>query len=304
MDIGEVLSRAWQVIWKHKVLWIFGLLAGCTASSNAGSNGVQYTFSGTDLPNGLVYYNLQDWQIALFIVAMIAIVLIIVVLAIILGTIGRIGLVRGTMQADAGESHLSFGELFRGSTPYFWRVFGLNLLIGLTIFIVMAVLFGFFVLLAVVTFGIGAICLLPLICLIIPIAWFVGVVVEQVNVALVVENTGVFEGIRRGWEVVRANLGEMILMGLILGLGGGMISFLIALPFAFITLPLIFSLAFGSTPGWGLGISLLCLVLYLPVLLVLNGALRSYIGSAWTLTYMRLTGRTPLPAAQSIEPVA
>ena len=28
-NFGEVLTRAWQIIWKHKVLWIFGFLAGC-----------------------------------------------------------------------------------------------------------------------------------------------------------------------------------------------------------------------------------------------------------------------------------
>jgi hypothetical protein len=25
-DFGEVLSRAWQITWKHKVLWIIGIL--------------------------------------------------------------------------------------------------------------------------------------------------------------------------------------------------------------------------------------------------------------------------------------
>ncbi len=29
-NFGEVLSRAWQIIWKHKVLWIFGILASCS----------------------------------------------------------------------------------------------------------------------------------------------------------------------------------------------------------------------------------------------------------------------------------
>jgi hypothetical protein len=307
MDIGEVLSKAWQIIWKHKVLWIFGIMAGCTAGSNTGSGGLNYTFSGQDYPRGLeqFFFNLQDWQIALLILAMITLVLVFIIIVVLLGTFGRIGIVRGTMQADAGESRLSFGELLRGSSPYFWRVFGLNLLIGLAIFAVVGVLIAFFVLLSVVTFGIGAICLLPLLCLVIPIAWFVGVVIEQVNVALIVENTGVFEGIRRGWEVVRGNLGEVILMGLILGIGGGIVSFLIGIPFAFLTLPLIFAIAFGSgSPAWGIGITLVCLVIYLPVLLVLSGALRSYIGSAWALTYMRLTGRTPIPASQMIEPVA
>jgi hypothetical protein len=28
-NFGEVLTRAWQIIWKHKVLWVFGILASC-----------------------------------------------------------------------------------------------------------------------------------------------------------------------------------------------------------------------------------------------------------------------------------
>src|SRR5215213_4165189 len=27
-DLGEVLSRAWQITWKHKVLWVIGILFG------------------------------------------------------------------------------------------------------------------------------------------------------------------------------------------------------------------------------------------------------------------------------------
>jgi type IV secretory pathway TrbL component len=27
-DLGEVLSRAWQITWKHKALWVIGILFG------------------------------------------------------------------------------------------------------------------------------------------------------------------------------------------------------------------------------------------------------------------------------------
>jgi hypothetical protein len=30
-NFGEVLTRAWQIIWKHKVLWIFGVFAQAAA---------------------------------------------------------------------------------------------------------------------------------------------------------------------------------------------------------------------------------------------------------------------------------
>ena len=38
-NFGEVLTRAWQIIWKHKVLWIFGILASCARGGGGGSSG-------------------------------------------------------------------------------------------------------------------------------------------------------------------------------------------------------------------------------------------------------------------------
>ena len=35
-DFGEVLSRAWQIIWKHKILWVFGIFAGCARGGGGG----------------------------------------------------------------------------------------------------------------------------------------------------------------------------------------------------------------------------------------------------------------------------
>src|SRR6185503_13824262 len=38
-NFGEVLTRAWQIIWKHKVLWIFGIFAGCGRGGGGGGGG-------------------------------------------------------------------------------------------------------------------------------------------------------------------------------------------------------------------------------------------------------------------------
>ena len=38
-NFGEVLTRAWQIIWKHKVLWIFGILASCSRGNGGSGNG-------------------------------------------------------------------------------------------------------------------------------------------------------------------------------------------------------------------------------------------------------------------------
>jgi len=298
MDIGNVLSRAWQIIWKHKVLWIFGILAGCSGNGG-GANNFRASYQGSESSQQFQPYmdqfqSMPQWLIALIVIVLILVVLLLVVLSIFLGTIGRIGLIRGTQQAEGGAASLSFGELFSGSTPYFWRVFGLNLLVGLAIAVI-GILFAILAVAGtVVTLGLGLLCLLPLVCVLVPVVWFVSVIVEQASIAIVIENLGVMDGLRRGWELVRANLGTMIVMALILLLGVGVIGgLIIGLPVAAFVIPAIIGGAVAGERAFGGGLvfALVCFVAYLPVLLVLSGILRGYIESAWTLTFLRLTAK-------------
>lgn len=295
-NFGEVLTRAWQIIWKHKVLWIFGILAGCGRGGGGGSGGGQIRGSG-DQPFPQLEQFFQQisqwiennpWIVAVFIL----LVIVLVIVSIFLGTIGRISLIRGTYQADGGTERLNFGELFSESMPYFWRVFGLSLLIfliALFVFIPLALGGALF---SVVTAGIGAICLLPLICLLIPLLWAFSVVIEQANVAIVLENLSIGDGFRKGWEVVRANVGPILVLTLIIFIGSGVLGFFIAIPLIAAVAPLIFGAANNTTgPIW---ITVICCALYFPILLVLSGILNAYVQSVWTLTYMRLTAKPPL----------
>lgn len=304
MDFGEVLSRAWQVIWKHKVLWIFGILAGCSNTNGSGANfwnEVQGR-TPTQTPRFFDQFNyLPNWQIALIIGAILLVILLLIILAIFLGTIGRVGLIRGTLQADQEANQVIFGELFSGSLPYFWRVFGLNLIVGLASFFLVLILIAPFALFAILTLGIGLLCIIPLLCLAVPFFWLVGLVIEQANIAIVIEDVGIIDGLRLGWNVFRDNFGAVFVMGLILSLGINLIGgFIIGIPLAVVAVPAIIGFATGTQRalGGGLWVAALCFVAYLPVLLILSGALRAYIEAAWTLTYLRLTSKP-----QAMEPV-
>lgn len=260
-----------------------------------GNTGFQASNEDFGQEFGYRFTQLQDWEIALIIGGVILLILVLVVLFTFLGTIGRIGLIQGTLEAEAGSSRLSFGELFSISTPFFWRVFGLNLLVGLAIFAVVIVLGIMGLVLTIGTLGIGLVCLLPLICLLIPLSWLVQVVLEQANIALVVEDLGIMDALRRGWEVFRENLGNLIVMGLVLVIGGMILSFVFALPFISVVFPAASGLIIGTDTAilGGLALAGICAVAYLPILIVLSGILRAYIGSAWTLTYLRLSGHDP-----------
>lgn len=314
MDFGEVLGRAWKIIWKHKILWLFGFFAGCSRGGGGGGGNSGYRFSGPN-PQGQIpqtpeidrfwsqfgnWIGTHWWVIFLIVLA----ILVIAIIAILLGTIGRIGLIKGTQKADGGAEHLGFAELWDESLPYFWRVFLLALLVGVVSFVVVLalIILGFGA--AVITLGIGLICLIPLFCVLALVLWFVGLVIQLAEVAIVVENLGIVEGVRRGWEVMQRNVGPVLIMWLILAVISFVAGIVIALPVLITIVPAVIAFAFANaqatTPNWApLLIGLVCCAVYFPFLLVLNGILMAYLQSAWTLTYLRLT--KPKGTAQPVE---
>ena len=302
MDYSEVLSRAWQTIWKHKVLWIFGILSGCANSSGGfGNNSMNYRQNTSESVHRFIE-NTPQSTLILLISAAIVIILILVVISVFFGTIGKIGLVRGTQLSDRDmEGKLGLGELFKGSLPYFWRAFLLSLLVSIVIAVALALMVVVGIVAAVFTLGIALVCILPLLCLLIPVGIVVNLVVEQSIIAIVTEDLDVFGGLRRGWEVIRGNVGPFALMWLILNLAirgiGGLI---LAIPMLVVFSPLIAAAIKGTHEAFrsGLIISAICFIGYLPFLILLSGILNSYVQSGWTLTFLRLTK----PGTMELEP--
>lgn len=305
-NFGEVLTRAWQIIWKHRVLWIFGILAGCAQGRSGGNfggnsgggggaggsgNNPNNPFEGQQFDQFSQWISEHLWVVALIVVAIILLSL----LFYFIGTIGRIGLIKGTYKAEQGAESMSFGELWSESQPYFWRVFGLSFLIGLIFLIIFIPL----ILLGVVTAGVGFICILPLICILFPVALVVGIIVEQADAAIVIENLSMFDGFKRGWDIFKTNWGPLLVMMLILGIGGAIVGTVFAVPLLIAVLPAAFGAAQGNNNMFIIAAA--CCILYLPVLIFLNGLLTAYIQSAWTLTFMRLTAKPQENAPVFVE---
>ncbi len=318
-NFGEVLSRAWQIIWKHKVLWIFGILASCSQggsrfnSGNSGRGGNGFGTGPNNLPPRLqeLFLNIAQ-HAAAYIAVFIAVICIIWIIAIFLGTIGKIGLIRGAWQAEGGEEHLIFGQLFSESTPYFWRMFGLSLVVGLPFLIIIGALVAIVVVAAVGmsqgsnTSAVGFLGILPIffgcLCFLVLISIVVGWIVHQAERAIVLEDSPVLPAISRGWEIFRNNLGPIILMAIILGVIGFVAGIIIAIPVLVVVVPAAVTFALGNSQNYTpLIFAGVCLCLYIPVSLLLNGILISYTETTWTLTYLRLTGK---PASNDIVPPA
>lgn len=295
LNFGEVLTRAWQIIWKHKVLWVFGILAGCArggggSSSGGGNSGYQSgsgdtPFSGGQIENFINQagtFLQQNWWV---IIVFALLIILLSLVAYFLGMMGRIGLIRGASQADKGAESLVFAELWAESMPFFWRIFGLNFLIGLAFFVIFIPLIIF----GIITAGIGFLCIIPLICIMVPISWVVMAIVEQAQNAIVLEDLSMLDGFKRGWEIVKTNAVPVVIMMLILGVGSAVLGLVIALPIIVAMLPLIVGAAKLQQSLTPVYITAACCVVYFPILLVFNGVLTAYIQTAWTLTYLRFT---------------
>jgi hypothetical protein len=314
-NFGEVLSRAWQIIWKHKVLWIFGIFAGCSrgsgnfrGNSGGGGNGG----NGQLPPEVMRVFQFIQQNLVTVIVAGCILILLIWAVTIFLSTIGKVGLIRGTFQVEGGAEKLIFGQLFSESMPYFWRVFGLSLIIAIPVLIVFAVLIAGLVAFAVSAgngndaANIGLVGMIPLLigcfCLLVPVMFVVGIIIRQAENAIVLEDLPVLPAISRGWDVFRANLGPIISMAIILAVIGVIVGIIIALPVLAIVVPAAITFAVNKAQNWTPMIFAgVCLCLYIPVAWVLNGIITAYTESAWTLTYMRLTAKPQDSAAVVLE---
>lgn len=315
-NFGEILTRAWQIVWKNRVLWIFGILASCgrgganfNSSSGRGDGGFG---TPSDFPPQMrqLMQTIQE-NLTAFIAITVALVCIIWIITIFLSTIGKIGLIRGTSQVDGGAEGLIFGQLFSESTPYFWRMFGLSLIATIPFAIlataIIAAGLAFLILIPVGSgsdtpsvIGLG---LIPLLigcfCLLIPISIVINLIVRQAENAIVLEGMSVLPAVSRGWDVFRKNLGPIIIMAIILAVIGFAVGFIIAIPVFIVVLPAIIAFAAGEAQNWTpLAIAGVCICLYIPISLLLNGIAVAYTESAWTLTYLRLT------RLQDDEPIA
>jgi len=335
INYGEILSKSWQIVWKFKILWIFGILAGC-----AGGNGSRFNFNSGNFGNNQnfgsgssgsgqfpamprLFQNMRPEAILQEVLAKygvwigVGIVLLCVLWIVFysIGIMGRTGLIHGASKADAGAASLSFGELWSESTPYFWRMFGLNLLIALPVFLVIVIVlaglgFGVYsmavngtqnsALPALIIGGLGI--FVVLMCVISIVSVVLRFIAEQAQHAIVLEDLGIMPSLMRGWQVFKSAWISIILMTIILGVISGVTGFVAAIPL--IGVIAVAAVGVAGTYAAGAANSMLmpiiigscCVIVYLPALLAFSGALLAYSQTAMTIVFRRLTIEPAQPA--------
>lgn len=312
MDYSNLLTRAWRITWDHKILWLFGLLASLGQGGGGGGSGWRQSIpsgGGRGGPPG----ELNDLQGAFdrippaVWIGLAVVALLILLAVIVISTIGKGGLIGGIQIADA-QGRVSFGEAWGQGLGNFGRIFLIGLVLGLAglALVLLTVVPG--AVLTALTFGLGLICLIPLICAVVLAIIALGVVGNLAQIAAVLDQLSVTEAIGRAWSVITSNLGNVIVLAIILALVGGVAGFLIALPILAIVFPVMMGVLAGTLAdsrglaAGGFVLAGLCFLAYLPVLLVFQGILTTWTTSVWTLAYRQFTGRAAVPVPT--EPAA
>jgi hypothetical protein len=315
MDYGKVLSKAWKTIWKHKILWLFGVLAGCSASGGGGGGGGRgsSSFSGSGGGNGAFQdgpsfmgpqaqhnFNqffdslteVQPWVWVVIAIGVLLLVVVLSILALMTGTLGTTGVIKGAAMADRASEEdkpISFGAIFKGIKPYYWKV--LLLTVGVN---VAGLIVGLILALPIILFTVCT-CFLGLF-LLIPLGWFVNAMVTFTTIGIIEEDLGIFEAIGRAWNLIIKNLGDIAVMFLILGVGQFVIGLVIALPIFVSIMPMMINIiaSGGGMFKTGMIITLVMFLIALPLTIFLSGVLRAYVLTTWTLTYRRMAEKSEL----------
>lgn len=352
MNHIDILKRSWKILWSYKTLWIFGVILALTGGSMArnGGNG-QATFSGDQadyqlpLPHevqseldtlnealdfAFAPVNLGAWiGVA---VALMCFIFLLIVLFAIARYVSLVALIRMVDGYESSGEKVTWRQGFRlGWSRAAWRLFLIELLVLLAVFLAIILLFacaalplllglavsdGTPVLGIVGTIGLAFLVIFLMIVVGIALSLFL----EMVRRLCVLQDLGVVESLRQGWLFLRQNFRDVFVMWLLV-LGIRIALFIAMIPLVLllvgfgllvgggIGVALYFAIAaFGSTiagiiTAVVVGILVLISVIAIPMTF-LAGLMETYFSTTWTLTYRQLSLLELLggPPSGTLEP--
>ncbi|MFW6135931.1 MAG: DUF7544 domain-containing protein [Chloroflexota bacterium] len=284
MDYGNVLSRAWTIVWQHKWLILLGVLVALGSSSGGGSSGANAQFSpGRDGFDFRVPEFDRDLGVPTFLI--VAVLLVIFSVAVVVGlvlwvvaTIARGGLIAAVDAIDAGASS-TFVAAWNAGWRKGWRLIGIGILPAIPALILLILGLGatglFVAMLELLGDGVGVapraglgLVWVTLICIFVPIALVLSLLQAFANRACMLEDAGVIAAYRRGVTVLFENIGPAVILFL---------------------LQILMSVVLGVAmflPGL---VMVLCCILW-PLLILIRGAVSAYFSTMWTLAWREWTG--------------
>jgi len=317
MDYTKILTRSFVVVRQHRALWLFGILlalfGGGGSGGGGGFPGGGTGGSGRTGPTGGLPFNFPNIDFNALVPIFIAVgcvILVLAILGLVLRFVSRAALIDLVNELETNQTIPAIGRGFRIGFNYFWRLFGIAILVNLPLALVALVLLG----IAALPFigaltasggasrgfedvlafaGAGSIILLCCVILFfVLVALVLRPIYEFIVRACVVGNRGAIESIREGFRMVRANLGNVVVLYILVaavGIGFGIVMIPVAL--ILIAIPAGVGVAIYFAANSLTSAIIAGVILGIPILLILifiSGLYRAYESTVWTEGYLQV----------------
>jgi hypothetical protein len=311
MDYGALFTRAWNIIWNNKFLWVLGFLVALGSGGGGSSGRANFSVGQEELPGVITDLERLMATLAPMFVALACIAGLIGIVLWLLRLVSEAGLISAVARIDGGEQ-VTLGQAFSAGSGYLFSMVGLNLLLFLPLIVLLVIAFavaavggGAGIAAAIAaddptamlgSMGIIIPCLCLALCLIAILSIVLGILYPFAQRGIVLRGLGVVESIRQAWRFVTQNLGQIILVWLglfLIGLVIGAIVAAILLPLsALAVVPAIIT----ATQGGEFGVVEVVTVVLGGLVVVFLAALfssvfKSYQSALWTLVYQQLVGK-------------
>lgn len=294
MNYTAIVNSAWGTAWKRRYLWVFGFFAGMGGNTigNIGGRGgseqaeriAGWITAHPGLVGALLLGGLLLWAVLVA-----------------LQSLSYAALVHATGTLAGGGTN-DFDSSLEAGFRWFWRVFGLQLLLGLLVLALVAAA-GLPLLLAALSRQTGAIiaagvwlavALLPAIA----VAGVAAIVWDYALRFAVLNDRPAGDALGDGWRLFRANVGTSVVVWLIMVALGLAYGFALIVPLVVLGVPFVIAGAFNP---W-LGI-VPAVLLGLPVMVVLIAMYGVFETAYWSEAFVALTrqavgGPGPVPSGQ------
>lgn len=307
MDYIGLISRGWTITWENKYLWILGFLAALTG----GSNIFTWSTDSSDFgdPGAMASPEMLG-TIAAGVLLAACVGVIVGILLWLVSLAAKGGLIGSVARLDMKQPVEGFGAAFRIGWRKVWRLAGLTIVLFGIIFLIFIAVIVVFALsggaLAVLFggggdenalfagLGILGLCLLGLLCLMIPLFIFLSLIYPFAMRGMVLRDMGIGDSIRHGYRVLLDNLGAILLLSLaflLLNVIAGILVLVILLPLGLaVAVPM--SLLADSSATFLQGLIIVLGGLAAVVVTALVSALIvAWQSSTFTLAYLEFTGK-------------
>jgi hypothetical protein len=313
LDLAHIITRAFEISWRHKWLWLLGVFGG-GGGAFAGVRGFPAGRSGQGGGNGAATASQLQAFLAqnLWIIALVAVaVALVVVLTFLVSCVAVPASIWAAINLDAGRE-VRLGQAWREGLRRFGPIFRLGLL-RLLIMLALAspAIVAGLLLLGSLSGGFtpeaGGLVLLVVLGLLLFVAGalLVAVALAWSERLVVLSGAGALAAVRQSWWLVRRAFLDTILFAVLMGLLAGVLGIGVGLAAAMVSVPGIVAAVVGwasQGPLLVAGIGWI-VILGLAVLLIGGGFVGSVVQVAYALACRDLCRRHGIPLLEPLPAI-